>query len=249
MNMDTTQQQKGTTARPVNWPAQQQGATGEDVRTVQYLLNDHGATVGVDGTFGHLTSQAVRAFQADHGLDADGIVGNVTWPELATQVSFGSMGDAVRAAQRQMNRRTGRIAIDGLFRGKTNDAVRSFQRTVGLPVDGAVGPKTWNALVTDYLTSDDGQAAALATFRAWTHNDQNTAQKNATPNAIRVLFEREWRRGDGWTLDGCDRIAGRFHCTWSGKGEKLVIESNDNSGGGPFYFVDKVIFESVPSRS
>jgi hypothetical protein len=32
-----------------NWPIQQVGSTGENVRRVQYLLNAHDATISVDG--------------------------------------------------------------------------------------------------------------------------------------------------------------------------------------------------------
>ena len=35
---------------------------------------------------------------------------------------------------------------DGKFGAKTEAAVKSFQKSVGLPADGIVGPKTWDAL-------------------------------------------------------------------------------------------------------
>jgi hypothetical protein len=245
MSMPAKPKKQDTTATAINWPREQQGATGEDVRTVQYLLNEQGATVGVDGTFGRLTTEAVRAFQAGHDLSEDGIVGNLTWTKLATQIAFGSTGHAVRAAQRQINRRCGRIAVDGVFLGKTDAAVRSFQGTVGLGVDGIVEQQTWNALVSEYLTSDDGQAASLAVFTAWTKNDRDAARKNATNEAVDALFSREWNASDAWALEGCDFINGRFRCTWSRAGEKLVLDANDNVDA-PFYFVDTVTFQSPP---
>lgn len=43
------------------------------------------ARLAIDGTFGPVTSKAVRAYQASRGLPADGIVGLGTWTALFTQ--------------------------------------------------------------------------------------------------------------------------------------------------------------------
>lgn len=65
-----------------------QGSTGQDVITLQYLLNIISEYYpGIpgpiqDGTFGSNTLQAVVAFQQAMGLDADGIVGPLTWQAL-----------------------------------------------------------------------------------------------------------------------------------------------------------------------
>ena len=53
------------------------GSTGEYVKIAQRKLG-----VYVDGKFGNNTKNAVIAFQKSHGLDADGIVGKMTWTEL-----------------------------------------------------------------------------------------------------------------------------------------------------------------------
>ena len=57
------------------------GSKGEEVQTIQKLLQGKGYDLGpcgVDGDFGSATEKAVRQFQADHGLAADGIVGPET---------------------------------------------------------------------------------------------------------------------------------------------------------------------------
>ncbi len=56
------------------------GSQGEDVKKLQIKL-------GVDpiGTFGPKTDAAVKAWQAQNGLTADGIVGDATWSKMFTE--------------------------------------------------------------------------------------------------------------------------------------------------------------------
>jgi peptidoglycan hydrolase-like protein with peptidoglycan-binding domain len=47
--------------------------------------------------------------------------------------------------------------VDGTFGPRTEKAVRAFQRAMadeipGFPVDGIVGPLTWQALVTEAVS-------------------------------------------------------------------------------------------------
>ena len=61
------------------------GCKGDTVKECQALLERHGYSVGsygIDGDFGKDTLAAVKAFQKDHGLEADGIVGPKTWTVL-----------------------------------------------------------------------------------------------------------------------------------------------------------------------
>lgn len=61
------------------------GSKGAQVKTVQRILKALGYSVGgtgVDGDFGKNTEKAVKAFQADRGIAADGIVGKNTWTKL-----------------------------------------------------------------------------------------------------------------------------------------------------------------------
>ena len=54
------------------------GDRGPEVRRLQERLNATGASVGVDGDFGQSTQDAVKAFQQQKGLKADGAVGSKT---------------------------------------------------------------------------------------------------------------------------------------------------------------------------
>ena len=70
---------------PTGKPTLRSGSTGEYVTEVQTKLlaarYDLGNS-GADGKFGAKTAAAVKAFQKDHGLKADGIVGKDTWAAL-----------------------------------------------------------------------------------------------------------------------------------------------------------------------
>jgi len=59
-----------------------------DVKSVQTALKNAGYYNGeIDGVKGRNTKRAIKAFQRDHGLAADGIVGSKTWDLLSKYAS------------------------------------------------------------------------------------------------------------------------------------------------------------------
>ena len=229
----------------LTWPLEQQGSTSEDVRTVQYLVTAQGHPTGVDGDFGPLTKAAVAAFQASHGLSADGIVGPQTWPQLIIQVQQGSNGDAVRAVQSQIHSRgdgASQIAIDGIFGPVTDHAVRAFQTLLGLTVDGIIGPQTWNHLVNGYLTAPDPQTAAQHVFGGWKTGNRDQAARNATPAAVNQIFAETFSPGDGWSFEGSQGAAGTIYSTWKRSSGHLLRIGVINAVEGPYYVADQAQF-------
>ena len=65
-----------------NMPTLRLGSRGASVKTLQSILNEHGAHLTVDGIFGNLTKLAVISFQGLNDLQKDGIVGRKTWEKL-----------------------------------------------------------------------------------------------------------------------------------------------------------------------
>jgi peptidoglycan hydrolase-like protein with peptidoglycan-binding domain len=132
-------------------PLLKKGSTGEAVKQLQLALKDLGFDPGaVDGHFGSATESAVKHFQQDRGITADGIVGPITWRNIdeADQsepaLKKGSTGNPVRRAQSRLTAAgydTG--GVDGIFGAKTESGVKTFQGDQGLVVDGIVGPATW----------------------------------------------------------------------------------------------------------
>ena len=146
----------GTAISP--WPLVRRGDRVFPVRPLQQLLRARSHPVAVDGIFGAQTEAAVNAFQQSKGLAADGIVGPQTWPKLVLQVKKSSTGDAVRAVQEvmkfhdQSDGEAPPVQVDGIFGPRTDAWVRRFQQSLGITVDGIVGPITWRALVSGMLS-------------------------------------------------------------------------------------------------
>lgn len=66
-------------------PTLRRGDCGDAVRQMQVTLIDHDYDLGrwgADGEFGQATENAVKLFQAEHGLTADGVCGPLTWAAL-----------------------------------------------------------------------------------------------------------------------------------------------------------------------
>jgi peptidoglycan hydrolase-like protein with peptidoglycan-binding domain len=92
-------------------------------------------------------------------------------------LKLGSTGDDVKRVQRSIVRDGYRSAandlglegaedVDGIFGARTDTAVRRFQETRGLVVDGLVGPLTWAALPLKEAAPKIARAANGATVTA-----------------------------------------------------------------------------------
>ncbi|ERK28964.1 peptidoglycan-binding protein [Clostridium intestinale] len=133
------------------------GSNGDNVKKLQENLISRGYNLGpagADGDFGPSTYNAVIQFQADHGLDRDGVVGPATWSVLngvdnSIMLKLGSKGAAVKELQQKLIAKgysVGAAGADGDFGQGTDSAVRKLQADFGLGVDGVVGPLTWDAI-------------------------------------------------------------------------------------------------------
>ena len=136
-----------------NYPTLRSGSKGNFVYILQYLLNEFGANLVVDGNFGGNTTRAVIDFQRNNNLSADGIVGRNTWNKLlnlnpsSDVLRRGSRNSAVLFLQNLLLSYLYPItSLDGVFGPETERAVRAFQSENGLSVDGVVGRNTWQAL-------------------------------------------------------------------------------------------------------
>ena len=125
-------------------------SSGADVRDLQNDLTYLGYYwAQVTGNFGSKTETAVKRFQEENGLKADGVAGTKTLNAIAAAVKakggstgasasgsvlkLNSQGDAVKKLQEDLTALGYYYATkSGNFGGKTETAVKEFQKDHGL---------------------------------------------------------------------------------------------------------------------
>jgi peptidoglycan hydrolase-like protein with peptidoglycan-binding domain len=135
------------------------GSRGTPVTQLQNTLKAQGFYPGpVTGYYGGLTEEAVRRFQQAKGLSVDGTAGSKTLSALGgnfdtggiqkgTQLQLGNSGSAVTQLQNRLSALGFyKGPITGFYSELTEAAVRDFQRSRALSVNGIAGPTTLAAL-------------------------------------------------------------------------------------------------------
>ncbi len=153
------------------------GTKNSEVATLQSYLASFGFYAGaVDGIYGSGTDAALRAFQRDNGLAADGICGTLTRQKLQSSqatnsssgtVSLGDKGASVTKLQKAL-RSTGHLqgGAVGVFGQQTLSAVKAFQKAKGLSVDGICGPATWAKLNGTSSSASTKTSSSVSTASA-----------------------------------------------------------------------------------
>ena len=138
---------------------------GTDVRNLQQDLTTLGYYwAKITGNFGEKTEAAVKRFQEENGLTADGVAGTKTLNAVAaavarkggtpasggnagTTLKLNSQGTKVSQLQTDLKQLGYYYAkITGNFGAKTEAAVKAFQKAKGLTADGVAGTKTLDAI-------------------------------------------------------------------------------------------------------
>lgn len=192
--------------RPGEYPGiLRRGSSGTAVRELQfylYLLSAYESsipTVGIDGSFGAATENAVRAYQRFAGLTVDGIVGRATWESLYGKASaLRSSGPVVTLKRLPYPGQPLTVGSEGSdvlyytillrriayyfesveapplatgYTGETAAATRSAQALLGLPETGIADAETWTAV----------EALSLQLATGMPNPDRDAAREMAYP--------------------------------------------------------------------
>ena len=192
--------------RPGEYPGiLRRGSSGTAVRELQfylYLLSAYESSipaVGIDGSFGVATENAVRAYQRFAGLTVDGIVGRTTWESLYGKASaLRSSGPVVTLKRLPYPGKPLTVGSEGSdvlyytillrriayyfesveapplatgYTGETAAATRSAQVLLGLPETGIADAETWTAV----------EALSLQLATRMPNPDRDAAREMAYP--------------------------------------------------------------------
>ena len=151
-------------------------------------------SVSMNGVFDEQMKNSVIAFQTYAGLPATGVVDDATWnllfdayygiiqslspeqsgaevpPFPGTFLKLGSTGPEVEQLQSFINAAAGvyeeipEIPLTGIYDENTRDAIYAVQAVFGYPINGIVGPLTWDTLANIYNDVETGSGRAEGQF-------------------------------------------------------------------------------------
>jgi peptidoglycan hydrolase-like protein with peptidoglycan-binding domain len=182
----------------LSWPLEQQGSTGENVRSIQYLLNAHSAAAG--------TTASEAAPSSAEGTSAS--------EETGATATLTEAPPSTTAAAPQA------LVVDGIFGPLTAAAVKSFQTAHGLLVDGKVGNQTWPVLIIEVSDGSTGDAVRAVQSQLHSRSGWLTIDGIFGPNTLSVV--KSFQSFCDFSIDG---IVGPI--TWNGLTLPWVRASGD----------------------
>ncbi len=174
------------------------GDRSDAIGIIANTLNRLGFLDKTSDLFDLSLEEAIKAFQQERGLTATGLVNEITqraldearWRLGDRILLLGTQslmrGDDVSTLQErliQMGFNCGRV--DGVYGVKTEAAVKEFQKSVGIVVDGKCGPSTLISLMRLVKTVQGGAPSALR------ESVKHSVRSPAVANKV-VVIDPSW---------------------------------------------------------
>ena len=131
---------------------------------IKAKIDDPEGYVKVNGLYDADFVAHACAWQRNHGLTPDGVIGPDTWRAIAKaaptcSTSKRRISGQTMALQLLLDTN---ITCDAIYGSRTRDAVAVYQASKGLEADGVCGQKTWGALLAGQAAG--GETAPAGTF-------------------------------------------------------------------------------------
>ena len=187
---------------PVRAATYRQGSKGDTVRTIQTKLKRWGYYSGtVDGVYGKQTAEAVKYFQRQNGLTADGVCGSKTLAALGiTSSGISSSANASRdddftllcrmiSAEARGEPYTGQVAVGAVILNRVRHP--SFPNTVSgvLFQPGAFSPVADGQFYRVTIT-DSARRAAQDALNGWDPTGGAIYFYNPAKSTSKWIFSR-----------------------------------------------------------
>lgn len=152
--------ERNYTTNPTNPHTLYYGCTGRRVERLQYALKKAGMYKGnIDGVYGDLTYDAVRAYQRKKGLGVDGMAGTRTLNSLykntnvnvgsSFQLAEGSKGREVEEMMHYLREKGYTTENSDLFTAQFAEDVKAWQAATGKEVTGMITEAQYNNIVLE----------------------------------------------------------------------------------------------------
>lgn len=194
------------------------GMKGDDIKRIQVRLYEMGYLAKeeqITGYFGDVTEKAVKQFQNNNGLLADGKVGTMTMEMFydenakANLLAYGSKSEVVLACQERL-KELGYLTTtpDGAYGSDTVAAVKQFQTRNDLVADGFLGPSTMvvlhqsDAVPNGLMLGDSGDSVKsvqklLAKYGYLSSNNTTGYFGELTEAAVKAFQKKNGLVADG----------------------------------------------------
>lgn len=198
------------------------GTKGTKARTVECLLKSAGERPSRNGKISSYDVKQIKKFQGKHKISKTGKVARQTWTALISRGSksylrYGKKGSHVVRLQRALTASGHKVPDTGWFGPMTRNAVKSYQRSVGLKATGTANSATWSALQDGKVGKAKKKSAKKKSTKKSSKKSTSKAKK-AVAFAYKQLGDRYRYGGTGPSSWDCSGLTGG---AWKAAGVKI----------------------------